>query len=97
VKSTLYTEQVRLLVALLPSVAKQSCFALKGGAAINLFVRDMLRLSVDIDLAYLPVEDRDTSLAAIDQALGAIAADLEQHIPRTVVQASVLKGRYWSA
>ena len=91
-KSNLYTEQVRLLVALLPSVAKQSCFALKGGTAINLFVRDMPRLSVDIDLAYLPVEDRDTSLAAIDQALGAIAADIEQHIPRTVIQASVLKG-----
>ena len=73
-------------MALLPSVAKQSCFALKGGTAINLFVRDMPRLSVDIDLAYLPVEDRDTSLAAIDQALGAIAADIEQHIPRIVIQ-----------
>lgn len=92
VKSNLYTEQARLLVALLPSVAKQSCFALKGGTAINLFVRDMPRLSVDIDLAYLPVEDRDTSLAAIDQALGAIAADIDDHIPRTTVQASVLKG-----
>jgi len=90
--SSLYTEQVRLLVALLPSVAKQSCFALKGGTAINLFVRDMPRLSVDIDLAYLPVEDRDTSLAAIDWALGAIAADIEHRIPRTAVQASVLKG-----
>jgi hypothetical protein len=92
VKGNLYTEQVRLLVALLPSVAKHSCFALKGGTAINLFVRDMPRLSVDIDLAYLPVEDRDTSLAAIDQALGAIAADIERHIPRTAVQASALKG-----
>lgn len=81
-----------MLAALLPSVAKQSCFALKGGTAINLFVRDMPRLSVDIDLAYLPVEDRDTSLAVIDQALGAIAADIEDHIPRTAVQASVLKG-----
>ena len=91
-ESNLYTEQVRLLVALLPSVAKQSCFALKGGTAINLFVRDMPRLSVDIDLAYLPVEDRDTSLAAIDQALGAIAADIEHHVPRTVIQASRLKG-----
>ena len=52
----------------------------------------MPRLSVDIDLAYLPVEDRDTSLAAIDQALGAIAADIEHHVPRTVIQASRLKG-----
>ncbi len=47
-----FTEQVRLLVALLPRVAKQECFALKGGTAINMFLRDMPRLSVDIDLAY---------------------------------------------
>jgi len=52
----------------------------------------MPRLSVDIDLTYLPVEDRDTSLAAIDQALADMAADIEQHIPRTTVRASVLKG-----
>lgn len=87
-----FTEQVRLLVSLLPSVAKQSCFALKGGTAINLFVRDMPRLSVDIDLAYLPVEDRDASLAGIDTALGEITADIERHIPRAEVKASVLKG-----
>ena len=63
-----FTEQVRLLVMLLPHVAKQDCFALKGGTAINLFLRDMPRLSVDIDLAYIPVENRDTSLARIDDA-----------------------------
>lgn len=61
-----YIEQVQLLVRLLPTVAKQSCFALKGGTAINLFYRDMPRLSVDIDVAYLPVEDREASLAGID-------------------------------
>ena len=81
--NTPYIEQVRLLVAVLPSVAKQTCFALKGGTAINLFVRNLPRLSVDIDLAYLPVDDRDASLAAIDLALGAIAADIERHVPRT--------------
>ena len=53
-----FTEQVRLLVMLLPHVAKQDCFALKGGTAINLFLRDMPRLSVDIDLAYIPVSER---------------------------------------
>lgn len=87
-----FTEQVRLLVALLPSVAKQACFALKGGTAINLFLRDMPRLSVDIDLAYLPVEDRDASLIAIDTALEAITADIVRHIPRVGVKASVLRG-----
>ena len=87
-----FTEQVRLLVSLLPSVAMQSCFALKGGTAINLFLHDMPRLSVDIDLAYLPVEDRDASLAGIDTALGEITADITRHIPRAKVQASVLPG-----
>ena len=50
--TTNFSDQVQLLVQLLPLVAKQSCFALKGGTAINLFVRDMPRLSVDIDLTY---------------------------------------------
>jgi len=68
-----FTDQVRLMIALLPQVTKQTCFALKGGTAINLFIRDMPRLSVDIDLAYLPVEDRQTSLTNIDKTLAAIA------------------------
>ena len=53
-----YLRQVGLLVRVLPFVAEERCFALKGGTAINLFVRDLPRLSVDIDLAYLPIEDR---------------------------------------
>jgi predicted nucleotidyltransferase component of viral defense system len=89
--SSPFTDQVRLLVALLPSVAKQECFALKGGTAINLYLRDMPRLSVDIDLAYLPVEDRDTSLEAIDAALKAIVDDIHQHVPRTHLKESFLK------
>jgi len=76
--NTPYIDQVRLLVKLLPIVATQSCFALKGGTAKNLFLRDMPRLSVDIDLTYLPIEDRDTSLDGIDTALGNIIADIEK-------------------
>jgi predicted nucleotidyltransferase component of viral defense system len=87
-----YYKQVRLLVRLLPTVAKQACFALKGGTAINLFYRDMPRLSVDIDLAYLPVENREASLAGIDTALGAIATDIGHMIPRARITASQLKG-----
>lgn len=69
-----YRRQVALLLRVLPYVAEEPDFALKGGTAINLFVRDMPRLSVDIDLTYLPVADRDTSLAAIDQGMANIAA-----------------------
>ena len=64
-----YQKQVRLLLSVLPEVAKEACFALHGGTAINLFVRDMPRLSVDIDLTYVPVEDRASSLRHIDEAL----------------------------
>lgn len=53
-----YYPQVRLLVGVLPFVARERCFALKGGTAINLFVRDLPRLSVDIDLAFVPVGSR---------------------------------------
>lgn len=52
-KNSTYYQQVRLLIRMLPVVAKEQVFALKGGTAINLFVRDFPRLSVDIDLAYL--------------------------------------------
>jgi hypothetical protein len=52
-----YFRQVQLLMAVLPLVAKESCFALKGGTAINLFVRDLPWLSVDIDLVYVPFDD----------------------------------------
>jgi len=54
-RSNPFFGQVELLVRVLPFVAKQECFALKGGTAINLFVRNMPRLSVDIDLVYLPL------------------------------------------
>lgn len=44
-----YRKQVALLLDVLPEVAREDCFAMHGGTAINLFLRDMPRLSVDID------------------------------------------------
>ena len=58
----------------------EDCFALKGGTAINLFVRDMPRLSVDIDLTWLPISGRAESLAAIDAALRRIAKRIEERL-----------------
>lgn len=71
-----YFAQVRLLVAVLPIIARERCFALKGGTAINLFVRDMPRLSVDIDLAFVPIGDRVLALEEIGAALGRISEAL---------------------
>ncbi len=64
-----YQEKVALLVKVLPLVAEETCFALHGGTAINLFVRDLPRLSVDIDLTYIQIEDRQTALQNISEAL----------------------------
>jgi predicted nucleotidyltransferase component of viral defense system len=75
-----YKAQVDLLLQVLPSVAKEEIFALKGGTAINLFVRNMPRLSVDIDLTYLPIDDRSTALHKISEALGRIEKRLEESI-----------------
>jgi len=83
-----YFRQARLLVRSLPHVAAEPCFALKGGTAINLFVRDLPRLSVDIDLAYLPLADRETSLADIGAALERIRQRLRAALPGAQVQAT---------
>jgi len=73
-----YYRQVALLLSALPVVASERCFALKGGTAINLFVRDFPRLSVDIDLAYILLESRDEALPNVRAALTRIAEILQQ-------------------
>lgn len=64
-----YSLQVELLLQILPIIAEHKQFALKGGTAINLFIRDMPRLSVDIDLTFLPILDREKTLTAINDDL----------------------------
>lgn len=87
-----YRKQVALLVRILPLVAEESCFALKGGTAINLFFRDMPRLSVDIDLTYVPVAPRAESLTAIDAAMKRIVARVQKAIPDAKVTTSGSEG-----
>lgn len=77
-KQSLYYKQVLLLIRLIPIINREACFALKGGTAINLFVRDFPRLSVDIDLAYLPLEPRNVALANVRSALANITANINQ-------------------
>jgi Nucleotidyl transferase AbiEii toxin, Type IV TA system len=74
---TVYGRQVQLLVRLLPIIDREKCFALKGGTAINLFYRDLPRLSVDIDLLYLPIESREQSLQNIKAAFARISQSIE--------------------
>lgn len=81
-----FFKQADLLVQVMPFVNAEACFALKGGTAINFFVRDFPRLSVDIDLVYLPVEDRPTTLRGIDAALQRIAAKIRRAMPGVQVR-----------
>ena len=80
-RNSIYYKQVQLLVRILPFVAKEKCFALKGGTAINLFLRDLPRLSVDIDLVYLPMDDRTTALQQVGEALERIIQDVKTSLP----------------
>ena len=81
-----YRAQVELLIRCLPAVASEPDFALKGGTAINLFLRDMPRLSVDIDLTYLPVSERDAALADIRARLATIAEAIQRSVPGAKVR-----------
>lgn len=71
--NNIYRQKVELLLRILPFVTDEDCFAIHGGTAINLFVKNLHRLSVDIDVTYIPVEDRNTSFERINEALERIA------------------------
>ena len=83
-----YREQIALLLRVLPIVGREEAFALKGGTAINLFVRDLPRLSVDIDLTFLPLVDRVAALTAIHNGLERVEGLIKRQIPGTTVHAS---------
>lgn len=96
-KNTIYYKQVQLLLKLLPLIHKENELALKGGTAINLFFREMPRLSVDIDLTYLPIAERDASLQGITKILGRLKEKANKLLPRAVVNERKLSNtEYWS-
>ena len=73
-----YKGQVTLLLNVLPEVAKQNYFALHRGTPINTFIKDMPRLSVDIDVTYIPLEERATSMNNIIAKLKALKLNIEK-------------------
>lgn len=79
--SPAYRSQVDLLIRILPHVANETMFALKGGTAINLFERGMPRFSIDIDLTYLPFKERAEALGEIADGLRRIKQSLAGAIP----------------
>lgn len=77
----LYRRQVALLIKIMPSVYRIDDFAVHGGTAINLFHKDMPRYSVDIDLTYIPIQDRKTSLDTINRHLVELKRMIERSVP----------------
>jgi predicted nucleotidyltransferase component of viral defense system len=74
-------------------VARHDCFALKGGTAINLFLRDLPRVSVDIDLTYLPLSPRVEALREIESTLLAIEKDVLHRVPGASVREHRVQGQ----
>ena len=87
-----YLEQVRLLLQLLPAVFTEKDFFLKGGTAINFFLRDAPRLSVDIDLVYGKAADRIMSLTAISEGMERISRLVRSRIPGCRIREKRING-----
>lgn len=77
----LYRRQVALLIRVMPLISRIKDFAVHGGTAINLFHRNLPRYSVDIDVTYIPLEDRNTSLEHINAHLLALKSAIERSVP----------------
>ena len=84
-KDTIFFKQAELLLRILPLIYNEEIFALKGGTAINFFLRNLPRLSVDIDLTYLPVNDRDSALNEICSSLLLISEGIKRRMPGTEI------------
>lgn len=76
-----YVKQVALLLRIIPELNKMPEFAMHGGTAINLFHHNMPRLSVDIDLTYIPFDTREKDLQNIALLLKKLSAILIKTIP----------------
>ena len=80
-KDTIYYKQAELVLRILPYVGAEKVFALKGGTAINFFVRDLPRISVDIDLTYVLINNRDTALEDISRSIENISTKIKRIFP----------------
>lgn len=79
--SPVFARKVELLLKLMPYVMNEGVFAVHGGTAINLFVKNMPRYSVDIDLTYMPLAGREESLNDINAHLESIINHAKPQLP----------------
>lgn len=81
----IYKRQVALLIRIMPLVYQIKDFAVHGGTAINLFHKNMPRYSVDIDLTYIHIQEREESLKTIKEHLTILKKNIEKTIPNIKV------------
>ena len=86
-----YYSQAKFMLTILPYINEATEFALKGGTALNFFYLELPRLSVDIDLTYLPIDERSKTLKNISDLLESLAKEIKEKIPDIQIQKSVLK------
>lgn len=79
--SPVFAHKVELLLKLMPYVMNEGVFAVHGGTAINLFVKNMPRYSVDIDLTYMPLANREDSIKDINTHLESIITHAKSQLP----------------
>ena len=80
-----YRQQVELLLKIIPTLSGIESFAIHGGTAINLYVLDLPRYSVDIDVTYTSIKPREESFAEIHKNLSIIKEKVKSIITNVVV------------
>lgn len=81
----IYKQQVELLLKIIPTLAEIESFVIHGGTAINLYVLDLPRYSVDIDVTYTPIKSREESFAEIRKNLSILKEKIKTIIPNVVI------------
>ncbi len=90
-RESVYYKQAELLLRILPIINAEVDFALKGGTAINFFIRDMPRLSVDIDLTYLQMNEREAALEGISKSLLSISGKIRKMFPDSQISSKKIR------
>ena len=80
-----YRQQVELLLKIIPTLSGIESFAIHGGTAINLYVLDLPRYSVDIDVTYTPIKPREESFAEIHKNLSILKEKIKSIIPNVII------------
>ncbi len=81
----MYRQQVELLLRIIPTLEEVDSFAIHGGTAINLYILDLPRYSVDIDVTYTPIKSREESFKEIRKNLTIIKEKVKTVVPDIVI------------